>query len=97
METLGIFQGHKIRLSSAGLIYAHYGKAIILSILIVQNPKRENIEILYKKLYECFVESIDAIDNGINQFDGEPRYFLCVSIGFRKEIKRTTLWRGFRA
>jgi uncharacterized UPF0160 family protein len=30
-------------------------------------------ETIYDKVYEHFVEEIDAIDNGVNQFDGEPR------------------------
>lgn len=29
------------------------------------------------QLYEKFVEEVDAIDNGISQCDGEPRY--CIS------------------
>ena len=30
-------------------------------------------DIIYDKVYENFVEEIDAIDNGVNQYDGEPR------------------------
>lgn len=73
MQSLGIFENHTIRLSSAGLVYAHYGKEVIASILKAQEPKPDAIELLYKKLYQCFVESIDAIDNGVNQFDETPR------------------------
>lgn len=73
METLRVFPGHTIRLSSAGLIYAHYGKEVISNILKAKNPTSESIDIIYKKLYECFVESIDAIDNGVNQYEGTPR------------------------
>ncbi|VDN52774.1 unnamed protein product [Dracunculus medinensis] len=63
------------KLSSAGLIYAHYGKKIIEEICgLDQNPAI--VEILYEKVYESFVEAVDAIDNGIAQFDGIPRYKL---------------------
>lgn len=63
------------KLSSAGLIYAHYGKNVIRT-LVGQTHDDLVIDILFKKAYEEFVESIDAIDNGIAQFDGEPR-FIC--------------------
>ncbi|CAJ0570714.1 unnamed protein product, partial [Mesorhabditis spiculigera] len=52
------------KLSSAGLIYAHYGRAIIAEVLkIEQDDPRVNI--FYRRLYETFVEQIDAVDNGI--------------------------------
>lgn len=35
------------------------------------------------KLYENFVEEIDAIDNGIAQTDGEPRYALTTNLSAR--------------
>jgi len=64
------------RLSSAGLIYVHYGHEVIANLLkIVEEPRTHPaISILYTKLYKCFVESVDAIDNGVMQYDGVPRY-----------------------
>lgn len=32
---------------------------------------------LYEKVYEKFIEEIDAIDNGIDQYDGTPRFDNC--------------------
>lgn len=32
------------------------------------------VGIFYRKIYETFVEAIDAVDNGIPQYDGTPRY-----------------------
>ncbi|CAF4014031.1 unnamed protein product, partial [Rotaria sp. Silwood2] len=59
-----------IKLSSAGLIYVHYGREIIKELLkketIDDNIKDHLTEILFNKLYETFVEEIDAIDNGID-------------------------------
>ncbi|CAF2133701.1 unnamed protein product [Rotaria magnacalcarata] len=72
-ETFNSLQPDKpwtIRLSSAGLIYVHFGREIIIELL-----KKENIEdgakdhltdILFEKLYETFVLEIDAIDNGVD-------------------------------
>uniref|UniRef100_A0A915PYT3 MYG1 n=1 Tax=Setaria digitata TaxID=48799 RepID=A0A915PYT3_9BILA len=74
MSTLQVMS-FSTKLSSAGLIYAHFGKNVISTLLdLTQNDPV--IDILFEKIYETFVESIDAIDNGIPQFDGEPRYHL---------------------
>ncbi|CAI5450254.1 unnamed protein product [Caenorhabditis angaria] len=61
------------KLSSAGLIYAHYGKQVIQQILGGKIAPTM-IDLFYHRLYENFVEAIDAIDNGIAQYDGVPRY-----------------------
>ncbi|VDK74200.1 unnamed protein product [Litomosoides sigmodontis] len=74
MNTLRVMD-FNTKLSSAGLIYAHYGKSVIRT-LAGQTHDDLVIDILFKKIYEEFVESIDAVDNGIAQFDGEPRYYL---------------------
>ena len=71
MKTLGILD-FNTKLSSAGLIYAHYGRNVIANLLelAVEDP---TVEILYRKLYESFVEAVDAVDNGISQCDCVPR------------------------
>lgn len=59
-----------IRLSSAGLIYVHYGREIIRELLNKENltdqDKKHLAEVLFDKLYETFVQEIDAIDNGVD-------------------------------
>lgn len=55
---------HKTKLSSAGLVYKHFGKKVIGQILKV-SPASEKAEALYSKIYEDFIEAIDANDNGI--------------------------------
>lgn len=62
------FPSHQTKLSSAGLVYMHYGKAIIAqhAQLPIEHP---DVELLYQKLYDDFVEAIDANDNGINKYD----------------------------
>ena len=62
------FPDHNTRLSSAGLVYMHYGRAIVAQHLKtnVENP---DVELVYQKLYDDFVEAIDANDNGISQYD----------------------------
>merc|ERR1711977_82808 len=60
---------HKTKLSSAGLIYKHYGKQIIGQ--AIQSDDEEKLEILYQKLYDNFVEALDGIDNGIQQYESD--------------------------
>nr|CCA21534.1 protein MYG1 putative [Albugo laibachii Nc14] len=69
---------HRIKLSSAGLVYKHYGRDIIqlLSQLSIQptteatNPlpavlPSETVDLVYEKVYTSFIEHIDGIDNGV--------------------------------
>jgi uncharacterized UPF0160 family protein len=63
------------KLSSAGLIYAHYGKEVIAKIVGDEKANENSAhEKMYVTLYKTFIEAIDAIDNGIQQFDGIPRF-----------------------
>ena len=43
------------------------------------------LDIFYKKLYDNFVESLDAIDNGISQYDTDikPRYTISTDLSTR--------------
>ena len=58
-----------IKLSSAGLVYVHYGRRVISSILSKVTADgvvdEKLVDILYDKMYENFVKEIDAIDNGV--------------------------------
>ncbi|CAH1983347.1 unnamed protein product [Acanthoscelides obtectus] len=66
-----------IRLSSAGLVYAHFGLEVISSILKKNtiNRSSECLSRIYLYIYEGFVEELDAIDNGIPMYsEGKPRY-----------------------
>uniref|UniRef100_A0A804NUN3 Metal-dependent protein hydrolase n=1 Tax=Zea mays TaxID=4577 RepID=A0A804NUN3_MAIZE len=67
--------GFNTKLSSAGLVYKHFGKEIIAKELGV-NEDHEDVHCLYLAIYKSFVEALDAIDNGINQYDTDqpPKY-----------------------
>jgi uncharacterized UPF0160 family protein len=62
------FPNHATKLSSAGLVYMHYGRAIIAQ-HTKQSIDHPDVELLYQKLYDDFIEAVDANDNGINQYD----------------------------
>jgi len=76
--------GYDIKLSSAGLVYKHFGKEIVRNIaqeLISQYKvdltlNEENIDLIYQRLYDNFILYVDAHDNGVNQYPNEvkPKY-----------------------
>lgn len=59
----------KTKLSSAGLIYKHFGKDIVREVLKLTNSS--DVELIYLKMYKEFVEAIDANDNGINNYSAD--------------------------
>ncbi|XWS48748.1 hypothetical protein CRYUN_Cryun13aG0102800 [Craigia yunnanensis] len=67
--------GFNTKLSSAGLVYKHFGKEIIAKELQL-GEDHPDVHRLFLAIYKSFMEAIDAIDNGINQFDTDkpPRY-----------------------
>jgi uncharacterized UPF0160 family protein len=79
--------GFKTKLSSAGLVYKHFGKAILQELLnsgsfdIDSNSKL--VDVCYIKLYKDFMEHIDAIDNGISVSDAEPLYHISTTLSAR--------------
>lgn len=61
----------RIQMSCAGLVYKQYGKQAIAEVLNSWGLYQENcnhLDIIYKKLYENFILSVDACANQINQF-----------------------------
>lgn len=62
------FPGKHTKLSSAGLVWMHYGKRIV-SVVTGLDVESAEAELLYQKLYEDFVEAFDANDNGIAVYD----------------------------
>ncbi|KAK4423122.1 hypothetical protein Salat_1894800 [Sesamum alatum] len=67
--------GFNTKLSSAGLVYKHFGKEIIAKELQVDEDHPDVLR-LFLAVYKNFIEAIDAVDNGINQYDTDqpPRY-----------------------
>ena len=64
------FPNRPTKLSSAGLVYMHFGKAIIAQHLGVSEDAEE-VDIVWKKIYESFIEAVDANDNGISVYDSK--------------------------
>ncbi|KAG5274289.1 hypothetical protein AALO_G00134440 [Alosa alosa] len=70
------------KLSSAGLVYLHFGRQLLAHLTQLE-PSDRQLEVLYDKLYENFVEEVDAVDNGISQTDGEARYSVSTTLSAR--------------
>jgi uncharacterized UPF0160 family protein len=74
-EFTGVLDGYNTKLSSAGLVYQHFGRQILREVLAIEGPPSEEfVEICFHKLYKGFVEHIDAIDNGIAVSSETPRF-----------------------
>ncbi|KAL2609437.1 hypothetical protein R1flu_028010 [Riccia fluitans] len=67
--------GFATKLSSAGLVYKHYGEEIVAKELGL-DPQHPDVQRVYLAVYKSFMEAIDAVDNGINQYDtnAPPKY-----------------------
>jgi uncharacterized UPF0160 family protein len=84
-EFQGTLDNYKTRLSSAGLVYKHFGKRILRQVLEWNASAVPDafIDICYDKVYKNFIEHIDAIDNGISVADGELRYRISSTLSNR--------------
>ncbi|KAK9788322.1 hypothetical protein WJX73_008650 [Symbiochloris irregularis] len=67
--------GFTTKLSSAGLIYKHYGREIVAAIMGLPID-HEDVSTVYLAAYRSFIEAVDAIDNGVDQYEGAgPRRY----------------------
>jgi len=75
------------KLSSAGLIYVHFGKEIIKQSLGIteknSDESKDLVNLFYERIYEKFIEEIDANDNGIEQKDGQARFAITTTLASR--------------
>ena len=67
-EFSATFPGRKTKLSSAGLVFMHLGKSVIAQQTGLPESSKE-VNQLYEKMYDDFVEAFDANDNGISAYD----------------------------
>jgi len=78
----GVFDGFSTKLSSAGLVYKHYGKELVTNFADGSLPEAA-IDLMYKKVYEDFIEAVDGIDNGIEPYSGERRFKMNTDLSSR--------------
>ncbi|XP_012244607.1 UPF0160 protein MYG1, mitochondrial isoform X1 [Bombus impatiens] len=70
-----------IKLSSAGLIYCHFGHEIIKHLIPQANDS--DVELIFKYIYNTFVKEVDGIDNGVPMFNEEPVYRISTDLSSR--------------
>eukprot|EP00392_Amoebophrya_sp_AT5.2_P008447 g8468.t1 len=81
------------KLSSAGLVYKHFAKQILESILkkaggaseLAKSGSTQDLEKIVEKIYRGLIEEVDAIDNGVEQGDN-LKYRITSGLGSR--VKR---------
>ncbi|KAF7724907.1 hypothetical protein EC973_000566 [Apophysomyces ossiformis] len=81
------FPDSPIKLSSAGLIYKHFGKQVIAKELNLPITD-EVIPQIYNKMYQSFVKPIDAIDNGIAPYPAAGKLLYTDSTNLGSRINR---------
>lgn len=72
---------YSTKLSSAGLVYKHFGREIISTVICLDEAvpqDKAKIDFLYDKIYSDFIEAVDANDNGIDMYENKdaltPRF-----------------------
>ena len=82
---------HEIRLSSAGLVYKHFGKQV-LSELLGWPMTHEHLELIYQRVYNEFILAFDGIDNGVTAYplDIKPKYL--DSTGISSRVRDLNPW-----
>ncbi|XP_050679586.1 MYG1 protein [Leptidea sinapis] len=77
---------YDIKLSSAGLVYTFYGERLIRHMAPIEHPlTTDNLQLIYKKVYEKFIQEVDAIDNGVPMTLEEPKYKINTYLSKRVE------------
>lgn len=69
-----------IKLSSAGLVFKHFGPSVIEALSGKLEPK--TLSIIVGKVYDSLVRELDAIDNGVQVADA-PRYRFVTNLSSR--------------
>jgi uncharacterized UPF0160 family protein len=62
--------GFTTKLSSAGLVYKHFGQQIIADRMGLP-ADHPDVHTVWLQVYKSFIEALDAIDNGVNQYESD--------------------------
>jgi uncharacterized UPF0160 family protein len=84
--------GFSTKLSSAGLVYKHFGKEVVTSVLGKQLADEE-LQTIYLRVYKVFMEAVDGIDNGVPQYTStEPAKYICRTDLSSRVANLNTAW-----
>jgi len=64
----------KTKLSSAGLVYKHWGMEVIAGLM--PGHSQDTVSLIYQKVYDNVIEELDAVDNGVACYPSDlvPKY-----------------------
>ncbi|KAJ2548642.1 hypothetical protein EV175_004750 [Coemansia sp. RSA 1933] len=85
-------ENHKTKLSSAGLIYKHYGKDVIKAILDGEKITDAEVDVLHDKIYDVLIEGIDGNDNGISRYPENIEAAYKESTSLPSRVSRLNPW-----
>jgi len=73
------------KLSSAGLVYKHFGKEIIANAVLDNwgvSLDEARLEKVFKKMYKKLILEVDALDNGVSEAEN-MKYYISTGLGAR--------------
>lgn len=95
--------GMPVKLSSAGLVYKHFGKRVVSGMLFTRQLflNEKELDAVYRRMYKYFLEGVDGIDNGISQWpwaaDVPPLYIQPTTLSARVARLNTPWNRDYTA
>lgn len=81
---------NRVKLSSAGLIYKHFGREVVSEILKeegIELPKDVE-EMIYLKTYKNLIEEVDGVDNGVDQWEVMKNQIYSVTTTLGSRVKK---------
>ncbi|KAI9482681.1 MAG: metal-dependent protein hydrolase [Benjaminiella poitrasii] len=84
---------YSTKLSSAGLVYKHFGREVVMNVL-GKDQVDDEVELIYQKTYKGFVEAVDANDNGISAYPSsiKPLYKETPTTLYHRVAKKNPNW-----
>lgn len=77
---------HTTKLSSAGLVYKHFGKDIVAS--LTNETNEATLELLYQRMYTKFVEGLDGVDNGVSRYPSDATAAYEINTALAQRVSR---------
>lgn len=75
-------------------MYKHFGREVVASLLSLP-PSDPKVEAVYLRVYKSFMQAVDAIDNGVNQFGPDAVSLYENGTGLASRVGRLNApWNG---
>lgn len=74
------------KLSASGLVYRHFGEEVIHN--LYPSLSEKELSLVYTKMYNTFMEAIDAVDTGVEQVEGGADLVYKDATGLSRRVGR---------